>query len=158
MGTSISSNFIFITEIYFSLGSELLCTSEDLAKSVLFWAQANSKSSVYLQLLQFLQYIMIIKQREYRKVVSSNTSRLKAHAGLIEDCLLKGIFYPYVLWPFDKKLISYLVKRVRTRDYTIYRKVECSFRINFNPLAGYQPMSLRLLTIAVIRLSWGTNK
>ena len=32
---------------------------------------------------------------------------------------LKGIFDPYVLWPFDKKLISSLVTGVRTRDYTI---------------------------------------
>ena len=40
----------------------------------------------------------------YRKVVSSNTSRLEAHAG-IYSLLMKGIFEAYVLWPFDKKLI-----------------------------------------------------
>ena len=28
---------------------------------------------------------------------------------------MKGIFDPYVLWPFDK-----LVKGVRTRNYTVY--------------------------------------
>ena len=41
----------------------------------------------------------------YRKVASSNTSRLKAHAGIFK-LLMKEIFDPYVLWPFDKKLIS----------------------------------------------------
>ena len=41
----------------------------------------------------------------YRKVASSNTSCLEAHAGFFR-LLMKGIFDPYVLWPFDKKLIS----------------------------------------------------
>ena len=41
----------------------------------------------------------------YRKVASSNTSRLEAHAGFFR-LLMKGIFNPYVLRPFDKKLIS----------------------------------------------------
>ena len=40
----------------------------------------------------------------FRKIASSNTSRLDA-----DECffrlLMMGIFYPYVLWPFDKKLI-----------------------------------------------------
>ena len=36
----------------------------------------------------------------YRKVASSNTS----HAGFFR-LLMMGIFDPYVLWPFDKKLI-----------------------------------------------------
>ena len=42
---------------------------------------------------------------KYRKVASSNMSRLEAHAGFFR-LLMKGIFDPYVLWPFDKKLIS----------------------------------------------------
>ena len=33
--------------------------------------------------------------------------------------LVKGGFDPYVLGPFDKKLISQLVTRVRTRDYMV---------------------------------------
>ena len=41
----------------------------------------------------------------YRKVASSNTSHLEAHAGFFR-LLMKGIFDPYVLWPFDKKWIS----------------------------------------------------
>ena len=44
-------------------------------------------------------------QNQYRKVASSNTSRLDAYAGFFR-LLMKGIFYPYVLWPFDKNLIS----------------------------------------------------
>ena len=40
----------------------------------------------------------------YRKIASSNTSRLEAHVGFFR-LLMKGIFGPYVLWPFDKKLI-----------------------------------------------------
>ena len=42
---------------------------------------------------------------KYRNVASSNTSLLEAHAGFFR-LLMKGIFDPYVLWPFDKKLIS----------------------------------------------------
>ena len=41
----------------------------------------------------------------YGKVASSNTSCLEAHAGFFR-LLMNGIFDPYVLWPFDKKLIS----------------------------------------------------
>ena len=33
--------------------------------------------------------------------------------------LMKGIFGPYVLWPLDKRLIFWLVTRIRTRDYTV---------------------------------------
>ena len=54
----------------------------------------------------------------YRKVASSNTSRLEAHAGFFR-LLMKGIFDPYVLCHFDKKFISKLVTRVRTCDYTV---------------------------------------
>ena len=42
---------------------------------------------------------------EYRKVASSSPSRIEPHAGLFR-LLMKGIFDPYVLWTFDKKLIS----------------------------------------------------
>ena len=47
----------------------------------------------------------IIRNDKYRIVASSNTSRLEAHTGFFR-LLMKGIFYPYVLWPFDKELIS----------------------------------------------------
>ena len=33
---------------------------------------------------------------------------------------MKGIFDPYVLWAFDKKLIFWLVRHVRTFDSTVY--------------------------------------
>ena len=58
----------------------------------------------------------------YRKIVSSNTSRLEAHASFFR-LLMKGIFDPYVLWHFDQNLISSLAPRGRTRYY----KVWCSF-------------------------------
>ena len=40
----------------------------------------------------------------YRKIASSNTFRLEAHVGFFR-LFMKRIFGPYVLWPFDKKLI-----------------------------------------------------
>ena len=41
---------------------------------------------------------------KYRKVASSNTSCLEAHASLFR-LLMKGIFEPYLLLAFDKKLV-----------------------------------------------------
>ena len=55
-------------------------------------------------LLQNLQ--MMHTTHIYRKVTSSNTSRLEAHGGFSDYVLINGIFYHYVLWPFDKKMIS----------------------------------------------------
>ena len=52
----------------------------------------------------------------YHKVASSRTSRLEAQAGFFR-LLMKVFFDPYVLWPFDKKLI--LVTCVRTRVYMV---------------------------------------
>ena len=59
--------------------------------------------------------IMIVRKIEYRKVASSNTSHLGAHAGFFK-LLMERIFDPCVLWPFDKKCISELVTRVRSRN------------------------------------------
>ena len=39
----------------------------------------------------------------YRKMASSNMSHLEAHVGLFR-LLMKGIFGPYVLSSFDKKV------------------------------------------------------
>ena len=78
-------------------------------------SNSRSGSALKYQLHQSLWTKNFIK---YHKVASSNTSRLEAHTGFFR-LLIKGIFDPYVLWPFDKKLISYLVTRVRTRDYTV---------------------------------------
>ena len=54
---------------------------------------------------------------KYRKVASSNTFRLKAHAGFFR-LLMKGIFDPYILGPFDKKMFFEFVTRVNTRDHS----------------------------------------
>ena len=51
----------------------------------------------------------------YRKVASSNTSCLEAHAGFFR-WLMKRIFDPYVLWPFDNISITL----VRTCNYSVY--------------------------------------
>ena len=53
----------------------------------------------------------------HSKVESSNTSRLEAHAGFFR-LLMKGILDPYVLSHFDK-----IVARVRTRDYTVFKRL-----------------------------------
>ena len=58
---------------------------------------------------------------DYRIVASRSTSRLVTCLGLFR-LLMKGIFGPYVLWPLDKKLIFWIVTRVRTVsacDYTV---------------------------------------
>ena len=41
----------------------------------------------------------------YRIVTSRSTSRLVTYLGLFR-LLMRGIFGPYILWPFDKKCIS----------------------------------------------------
>ena len=57
--------------------------------------------------VKFILYKIAQIQKDliYRKVASSNMFRLEAHADFFR-LLMKGIFDPYVLWPFDKKLIS----------------------------------------------------
>ena len=57
----------------------------------------------------------------YRKIASSNMSRLEAHVGFFR-LLMMGIFCPFVLCPFDKKQIFELVMRTRTRGYTVTQK------------------------------------
>ena len=52
----------------------------------------------------------------YRKIASSNTSRFEAHEGFFR-LLMKGIFNPYALWPFDK------VTRSRTCNYTVVKNI-----------------------------------
>ena len=49
--------------------------------------------------------IYLEEKSAYRKVSSSNTSRLDAQADFFR-LFIKGIFDLSVLWPFDKKLIS----------------------------------------------------
>ena len=65
-------------------------------------------------------------------------SRLEAHVGFFR-LLLKGIFSPYVLWPFDKKLIFELVMRIRTRNYTVYIMSTTIVSIDQISLRTFQP-------------------
>ena len=62
-----------------------------------------------------------VKVITYRKVASSNTSRLEAYAGFFR-LLMKGIFDAYVQWPFTKKIISELITRVSTQDSMVFEE------------------------------------
>ena len=79
-------------------------------------------------------------QKIYCKVASSDTSCLEAHAGFFW-LLMKGIFDPSVLWPFDKKLISQFVTRVITCmsilfwELTIGLEIFENWSITKNPTA-----------------------
>ena len=44
--------------------------------------------------------------------------RLEGHVSFFR-LLMKGIFGPYVLRPFEKKIIFQLVTHIRTRNYTL---------------------------------------
>ena len=61
----------------------------------------------------------------YRIVASRSTSRLVTCLSLLRF-IMKGIFGPYVLWPFDKKLIFWIVTRVSARDYTVFGFSRCN--------------------------------
>ena len=54
----------------------------------------------------------------YRRVISSNTSRLEAHAGYFR-LFMKGIFDAYVLWHFSKNNVSELVMHIRTHNSVV---------------------------------------
>ena len=56
----------------------------------------------YRVLLPFDKILVDVLSKKliYSKVESSNTSRLEAHIDIFE-MLMKGIFDPYVLLPFD---------------------------------------------------------
>ena len=79
-----------------------------LEKWISFWtklcfllAKKEVRSTVSLQFLEKTDLFLkkqIYFSSNYRKVASSNTSRLEAHAGFFR-LLMKGIFDPYVLWP-----------------------------------------------------------
>ena len=60
------------------------------------------RAANFFQLHQ--KFCLFLRCFTCRKIISSNTSRLEAHAGLFR-LLMKGIFEPYVLWLFEKKLI-----------------------------------------------------
>ena len=68
------------------------------------WLNFNMVTSFFIHVLSLnlLKFSFTLWFKSiYRKVASSNTSQL----GLFR-LLMKGILDPYVLWPFDKKLIS----------------------------------------------------
>ena len=80
-----------------------------------------------------MQDLNCLQVRGYRKVKSSNISRLATHPGFYR-LLMKGIFYPYA-YAVGKKFIFKLVTQVRTHVSMVfksallyqkcYRLVEC---------------------------------
>ena len=70
------------------------------------YSNADKKAHHFIGFDPFLDAIFDPSTKTtYRKVASANPSRLEAHAGVFRP-FMKGIFDPYVLWPFDKKFIS----------------------------------------------------
>ena len=59
-----------------------------------YYDETTSEETVFFLRAGFSQNILLLFV--YRKIASSNTSRLEAHAGF-SRLLMKGIFYPYVL-------------------------------------------------------------
>ena len=72
---------------------------------------------------------LFIWKHTYRIVASRSTSRLVTCLGLYR-LLMKGIFDPYVLWPFGKKLIFWLLTRVSTHDFTVSIKSCAIFELH----------------------------
>ena len=52
----------------------------------------------------------------------------------LESQKKKGIFDPYVLWPFDKKVIFPLVTGIRTPDYAVCTKGKAMY-VNVNSIS-----------------------
>ena len=102
------------------------------------WKQSMTARSTFLVLLLHETFTY-----KCCKVASSNTTRLEAHAGFFR-LLMKGIFDPYVLWPFDKKLISKLVMSVKTRNYTVYvlQNFDCHLSCAIVGLRGWVSQSI----------------
>ena len=90
----------FSAKLLSSSAIKVLCRKEPLLSQSYYGVELQS--SIY----------------RYRKVVSSNTSCLEAHADFFR-LLMKGIFDPYVLQPFDEKYIFKLLTHVKTRDYKV---------------------------------------
>ena len=118
----------------------------------LLWQR--SVQTILCSLSKILRSYNLFNHSWYRKIASSNTSHLEAHASFFR-LLMKGIFDPYVLWPFDKKLISKLVTRVRTHDYTVCdiivssNWIRCSWcKKGFIPLYHMKVAIYQILTLA----------
>ena len=91
--------------------------------------------------------VMLLKKIAYCKVASSNTSCLMAHAGFFR-LLIKGIFYPYLLWPFEK-----IVMCIRTCDYKV-SGICVSGREKFSSGKSFGPPFNAGLEIVNLLSSW----
>ena len=87
-----------------------------ISTSIIFRINNDLTHNVYIYQSRKPQLFSVALQfSSYCKVSSSNMSHSEVHPGFFR-LFMKGIFDPYVLWPFDKKLIF----RIRTRDYTVH--------------------------------------
>ena len=69
---------------------------------------------------------------------------------------MQGIIGPCVLWPFDKKLIFWLVTHITTRDYTVTKYEEINQGLNYVNIM-VQSMQEHFITLwkkADIGLDW----
>ena len=96
--------------------------SSEISETVISSHPSDNQTWLYSHFQTEWLFILVV----YRIITSSNTSCLEAHAGFF-ILLMKGIFDPYVLWPFDKKFIFELVMSVNTRDFTVYASNSTDF-------------------------------
>ena len=68
--------------------------------------------------LSLLVLIAMVFICQHRKVASSRLSRLVVHPKIFRR-LMKGKFYPYVLWPLTQKFQNLIVDRSTARDFTV---------------------------------------
>ena len=90
----------------------------------------------------------------YPMVANASPSLFEAHVGLFR-LFMKGIFGPYIMWPFDKKQIFELVTRIRTLTSScfqlnwhctarLYKKLE-TLRKFVNLIKMYRSIKLMLI-------------
>ena len=65
----------------------------------------------------------------YRKVVSSRLSRLVAHTRIFRR-LMKGKFYPYVMWPLAPKFQNWIVDWSNARNFVVVGNKIAVFELN----------------------------
>ena len=100
---TVNNKYVYCKIYNFELCLNLQCTTD---------VQSAANVQFIVVFKPNFVFVFLFHPPIYRKVASSDTSRLEAHADFFR-LLMKGILY------FDKKLISWLVMHVRTRDYTV---------------------------------------
>ena len=90
---------------------------------------------------------------KFCKIKRSNMSCWEAHVGFFR-LFMKGIFGPYVLWHFDKKLLFLVVTLISTRDYTVKDEFNClvmkTLKSNLSYSAAAIKVHYRVITVRSI--------